>query len=158
MEEYRTTYLYAFDKHILSDHLVGITDDDNPYLKDDIYLTVDEFIVLSPNTVGPFKISPLPKWIIDRYWGEEFRGSKLDLPEAVQVAKDLLREAEPPADLVDYSGTPRPTKQEVKEAKEFLDDCRDPERYPEERQIIENAEKARVTGQIFNICRQVFKL
>lgn len=112
-------------------------------------------------------LAPLPKWIVEHCWGEEFRGSALDTAEAVQAARSLLDKAEPPADFIHYEEadefweghkTPRPTKREVTEAEKILDrHARESER-EEARQVIENAEKERDTRQLFVMCKQVFAL
>src|SRR5262249_7624079 len=111
---------------------------------------------------GPFALAPLPEWIVDSYWGEEFRGLKLDTPEAVAAAKAFLCNAPRPKDLAfSCYGKPqeRPSKREVAEAERILANPGTQESYREEaRKTIERAEAARDTDQLYDICKEVFAL
>ena len=169
-----TSYLYAFDDLLLIDEGASLThhsipvefelDEDefeaaDTFKDDEIYVDNGQrWQILPEDTIGPFVFSPLPKWIVDRYWGEEFRGSKLDLPEDVTAAKDLLRKAGRPKDMVSlrFGGRDklRPTEQEVREAEQILEDID----HDDLRQVIELAKAPRSDDQLVMICKRVFAL
>jgi hypothetical protein len=171
-----TIYFYKRDDRISDGHNlihnslpVELWESEDEYKdkEDEISVGNSSWSVLSEDTAGPFVIAPLPEWVVDRLWGEEFRGTKLDLPDDVAAAKELLQKAEPPADivcLVPVPGRPnawthrrprpRPTEQEVRDAEETL------EIYDDDalRDVIELAKAPRERGQLFAMCYRVFAL
>jgi len=171
-----TSYIYNRDDRILdggnlihNSLPVEAKKDSDEWADKDDEISVDNssWCFLGEDTAGPFVIAPLPGWIVDRLWGEEFRGVKLDLPEDVSAARDMLQKAEPPKDIVRWvpvpghpncwqhrPARPRPTEQEVGEAEQTLEIYDDDEL----RDTIELAKSPRDINQLFVICYRVFAL
>jgi hypothetical protein len=146
--------VYLFDDY----GEIPVNTDETIDVTEEIFLSAQPYCILPSNTAGPVVLAPLPEWILNFLWGEEFRGSPLDTPPAVEAAKSLLRVAKPPADFIGY-GTLRPTKEKVIEAERRVGDPEVREHYREEaRRLIENAERKRDTTQLFDICKQIFDL